>query len=74
MYSKGYQRVLAFHGCDRSVGESVLSGATDLLRSENDYDWLGHGIYFWENDPKRALQYAKYINTDFRRALSVTKI
>lgn len=27
--------------------------------SKNDYDWLGHGMYFWENDPHRALQYAK---------------
>jgi hypothetical protein len=26
---------------------------------ENDYDWLGHGIYFWENNPARALQFAQ---------------
>jgi hypothetical protein len=23
------------------------------------YDWLGHGIYFWENDPVRALRFAE---------------
>ena len=22
--------------------------------SENPYDWLGHGIYFWEHAPERA--------------------
>ena len=27
--------------------------------SRNDYDWLGHGIYFWEATPKRALEFAK---------------
>ena len=29
-----------------------------LRPSRNSYDWLGGGIYFWENDPKRALQFA----------------
>ena len=29
-----------------------------LKKSENDYDWLGHGIYFWENNHERALQFA----------------
>lgn len=67
MYAKGSQRVLAFHGCDRLVGEDVLSGRTGLLPSENDYDWLGHGIYFWENDPKRAFQYACAISKERRK-------
>ena len=24
----------------------------------NDYDWLGNGIYFWENNEERARQFA----------------
>lgn len=71
MYAKGSQRVLAFHGCDRSIGEALLNGRTELLHSENDYDWLGHGIYFWENDPKRALRYAHSIQKN-RRAAKVS--
>ena len=27
--------------------------------SENSYDWLGPGMYFWENDSDRALEWAK---------------
>ena len=27
--------------------------------SDNDYDWLGPGIYFWESNPERALNWAK---------------
>ena len=23
--------------------------------SENNYDWLGNGMYFWENSPSRTL-------------------
>ena len=50
---------LGFHGCDNSVGEAVLSGdETVLVASENEYDWLGSGIYFWENNPRRAYQFA----------------
>ena len=50
---------IGFHGCDRSVADKVLNGEDDLRSSINDYDWLGHGIYFWERDAKRALQFAK---------------
>jgi hypothetical protein len=50
--------ILGFHGCDRSIGEDVLSGQQTLLKSQNDYDWLGEGIYFWENNPTRALDFA----------------
>ncbi|HEX8463827.1 MAG TPA: hypothetical protein VF627_04345 [Abditibacterium sp.] len=52
--------VLGFHGCDRSVGEAVLNGEIQHLKpSVNDYDWLGEGIYFWESNPARALQFAQ---------------
>lgn len=30
-----------------------------MTPSTNPYDWLGHGIYFWENDPKRAVEFAR---------------
>lgn len=53
--------VLGYHGCDADFAESVLLGKTevhDWRRSENDYDWLGHGIYFWEHAPERALSWA----------------
>ncbi|HBJ83330.1 MAG TPA: hypothetical protein DDZ88_05545 [Verrucomicrobiales bacterium] len=54
-----YQRtVFGFHGCDRRVVESVLSGKMKLTASLNTYDWLGMGIYFWEHGPRRALEWA----------------
>lgn len=59
VYKKTPGLVLGFHGCDRSVGDRVLSGkAKNLVASANDYDWLGDGIYFWESDPWRALSFA----------------
>ncbi len=50
--------VFGFHGCDRSVARRVVETPTHLTASENTYDWLGHGIYFWENSPARARQWA----------------
>ncbi len=50
--------MLGFHGCDEAVSSSIFSGKATLKPSRNDYDWLGHGVYFWENNPARALDYA----------------
>ena len=59
MYSVLPSFVLGFHGCDASIAEKVFAGSVPLEPSENEYDWLGHGIYFWENSPERALEWAK---------------
>jgi hypothetical protein len=50
--------VLGFHGCDRALAERVVARREHLKASENEYDWLGHGIYFWENNPARAMSWA----------------
>lgn len=55
-----YQRlVVAYHGCDYLTRDKVVSGKEHLRKSEKDYDWLGHGIYFWEHGYDRALRWAK---------------
>lgn len=50
--------VIGFHSCDREVGLRVLNGEDELMASQNTWDWLGQGIYFWEQNPGRALEYA----------------
>ena len=63
-----YQRtVLAYHGCDASVVAGVLVRGQRLATSENAYDWLGRGIYFWEHGPQRALEWAEQQARIFRR-------
>jgi len=37
----------------------ALLGKVDLAPSVGTYHWLGAGIYFWENDPERALWWAE---------------
>lgn len=52
--------ILGFHGCDKSVGDDILSGAEPhLKRSEKKWDWLGSGIYFWEGNLARAWEWAQ---------------
>ena len=61
MYSVRSGLILGFHGCDQSVAQQVLNGEAMLKSSTNKYDWLGHGIYFWENSPARALEFAEHL-------------
>lgn len=58
MYSNLPNFVLGFHGCDQSIADRILMHQDSMRASENDYDWLGPGIYFWENNPQRAVDYA----------------
>jgi hypothetical protein len=50
---------MAFHSCDRELGLLLLNGSDELRPSNNPWDWLGPGIYFWEQNPSRALLYAE---------------
>ena len=49
--------VLGYHGCDREVAEELLAGAP-FNASDNEWDWLGSGAYFWESNPLRGLEFA----------------
>lgn len=64
MYRTLPNLVLAFHGCSRETYEKVLYRHEELNSSTNDYDWLGNGIYFWENSYARALEWAQVHKAD----------
>jgi hypothetical protein len=50
--------ILGYHGCDREVGERLIDGEA-FSTSRNEYDWLGEGVYFWEANPLRGLEFAR---------------
>lgn len=56
--------VLAYHGCSLETAQKLLGGSS-FVPSRKDYDWLGAGIYFWENDILRAYQWATEPRRDF---------
>ena len=51
-------QIIGFHSCDKEVGLRILNGEDQLKHSTNSWDWLGSGIYFWEQNPEKALEYA----------------
>lgn len=59
MYSIRPNLVIGFHGCDTKTYQSLLNQSDEIIVSEKPYDWLGHGMYFWENNYDRALEWAK---------------
>lgn len=59
LYEASSSFVLGFHGCKKSVAKNLISGKSPKFQeSKNGHDWLGPGMYFWENSPERALQWA----------------
>lgn len=54
--------VIGYHGCEESFADGVLLGRIAISQwqpSQNAWDWLGNGIYFWEHSPHRALRWAQ---------------
>ncbi len=45
--------VLGHHGCDESTALKIITGQQDQPPSKNEYDWLGSGLYFWEDSSAR---------------------
>ena len=51
--------VLGFHGCEKQVALDILNTPDKHLDfSDNEEDWLGPGIYFWEGSVRRAWEWA----------------
>jgi hypothetical protein len=50
--------VAGYHGCHTVTAEALVTGNA-FQRSQNGYDWLGEGIYFWEDGPNRAAEWAR---------------
>lgn len=71
MYTSRTGLTLGFHGTDEENAQAVLNGERELKPSKNSYDWLGHGIYFWDNSPSRALKWATEMSK--RKGSSVKK-
>jgi hypothetical protein len=50
--------VIGYHGCTSTTAARILDGEA-FSPSNNDYDWLGHGVYFWEHGPDRAVRFIR---------------
>ena len=49
--------VTGFHGTSRASAAKIVTG--EFRPSRNEYDWLGEGVYFFQDAPQRALDWAR---------------
>jgi hypothetical protein len=49
--------VLGFHGTSKDHAASILANGFRI--SANQYDWLGDGVYFFQDAPQRAWEWAR---------------
>ena len=66
MYSTRPGLTLGFHGCDKTLVDDILLNRKTLNHSTNPHDWLGHGVYFWENSLSRAIHFANELKNNPR--------
>jgi cobalamin biosynthesis protein CobD/CbiB len=59
MYDLRPNLVIGFHGCDIRVRDKLLSHPNEIVISQKPYEWLGHAMYFWENNYARAMQWTE---------------
>lgn len=55
--------VIGYHGCPQATADAIIAEG-GFRPSENRYDWLGQGIYFWEYAPYRALEWARLVSLE----------
>ena len=51
--------ILGYHGCDFATAQKIVAGQEQQIPSNNKHDWLGGGLYFWEDSYSRALRWAQ---------------
>ena len=51
--------ILGYHGCNRDTALKLVAGQDRQIPSANKHDWLGSGLYFWEDSYSRALRWAQ---------------
>lgn len=54
--------IIGYHGTTAEIAERLANGEP-FTASENDDDWFGNGVYFWEYAPKQAWSWS----TKFKR-------
>jgi hypothetical protein len=59
MYESQSNLIIGFHGTDNASAKALVDSPNLIRLSEEPWDWLGHGFYFWENNESRALLWAK---------------
>lgn len=61
MYVSKPNLIIGFHGCEKADQKRLLDDIKYFKNSHEDYDWLGHGMYFWDNNPDAGFNEKSHI-------------
>jgi hypothetical protein len=67
-----HRTVVGYHGTGLTAALRIVNRVEGFRWTRRDYDWLGHGIYFWEYAPEQALNFAKIRQEQFKRKKNPT--
>ena len=57
-YSDYHRTIIGFHGTTAEAAERLVAGEP-FEASDQDDEWFGKGVYFWEHAPKQAWWWAE---------------
>lgn len=58
-FDDDHRTVVGYHGTGLTTALKIVNRVEGFRWSRQDFDWLGHGIYFWEYAPEQALNFAR---------------
>jgi hypothetical protein len=62
-----HRTVIGYHGTALSTALRIVNRIEGFRWSRRDFDWLGHGIYFWEHAPQQARDWAELRRRQLRK-------
>ena len=67
-----HRTVVGYHGTGLRAALCIVNRIEGFRWSRRDFDWLGHGIYFWEHAPEQALKFAEIRQRQYQRKKNPT--
>ena len=58
-----HRTIVGYHGTRLSVALDIVNRRKPFESRENEGDWLGRGVYFWEYAPRQAEWWANRFET-----------
>jgi hypothetical protein len=62
-----HRTVIGYHGTNLSSALRIVNRIEGFRWSRRNFDWLGHGIYFWEYAPEQAMKFAQIRKRQFQK-------
>jgi len=68
-----HRTVVGYHGTGLSTALQIVNRVEGFRWSRRNFDWLGHGIYFWEYAPDQARRWAELRQKQLQKKKNPTR-